>query len=104
MCTKFELANEDAYRLLSTHLYDKNVHYLQDLKKYFDSCGGQISMKTVQVCTPSYTKPVQSYMLSDIFCSVLLLSAVERTWTLSQLEHFSQRSQTPEHTHYKSEC
>ena len=50
MCTKFEWANEDAYRLLSAHLHDRNVHYFQDLKKYFDSCGGQISMKTVQVC------------------------------------------------------
>lgn len=26
-------------------------YLLKDLKKYFDSCGGQISMKTAQVCS-----------------------------------------------------
>ena len=36
-------------------IYMMQILDLQDLKKYFDSCGGQISMKTVQVRILSYT-------------------------------------------------
>ena len=76
----------------------------KDLKKYFDSCGGQISMKTVQVGDARADYYVVDCLQKSsiiLFFSVFLLSAVERPGLLSHFEYLPQRFEASEHTHHK---